>query len=192
MTQVLKNLDIAHQRSTAYHHQTVGSLEHTHNSLGAHIRAYAKTKADWDKWLPHFAFAYNTTVNSATSYSPFELLFGRLARRPSDLPGSNVTPPQHYDDYITKLQYALHRAYEDVRQKSVETKQIQLNKTKTGATNVFQVGDKVYLERGNRKKLDSVRPGPFQVTEIAHPNVTIARQGETQTVHASRITLVWM
>jgi hypothetical protein len=34
---------------------------------------------DWGKWLPFACFTYNTTPHSVTKYTPYEVLFGRIA-----------------------------------------------------------------------------------------------------------------
>lgn len=189
MAQILKNLGIEHRKSTAYHHQTVGSLEQTHGGMGAYLRTYAKEKVDWDIWLPHFSFAYNTTVNSATGYTPFELLFGRLCRRPSSLiSGEAPTPPADYDEYLVKLKYALHKSYEDVRKRTTRVKENRLKARNVGAKDELALGDRVFLEKGNRKKMDPVRTGPYIITDIsAYPNVSITRDGRTKVVHADRL-----
>ncbi len=40
---------------------------------------------DWDEFLETCTFAYNTSVQESTQYSPFELMFGRKATLPIDL-----------------------------------------------------------------------------------------------------------
>jgi hypothetical protein len=40
-----------------------------------------KHQDDWDDYLSHVAYAYNTTVNSQTGFSPFFMVYGREARQ---------------------------------------------------------------------------------------------------------------
>jgi len=40
---------------------------------------------DWDEHLQPLIFAYNTAEHRMTSYSPFELLYGRQPKIPIDL-----------------------------------------------------------------------------------------------------------
>ena len=51
-----------------------------------YIRAYAETYDDWDQLLPFAMFAYNTSVHEATKFTPFEVVFGKIARTPSSFP----------------------------------------------------------------------------------------------------------
>ena len=55
----------------------------------------------------------------------------------------------------------------------------------------IQLGDKVWLKREQRRKLDPVYSGPFTIIKIQHPNVIIQNQlsNEIQTVHKNRIVL---
>ena len=50
------------------------------------------------------------------------------------------------------------------------------------------IGDTVYLQKENRRKLDQVYTGPFKIIDINHPNVIIQDNfGHNQTVHKNRI-----
>ena len=72
---------------------------------------------EWEDHLRKVCFAYNTSVQATTGYSPYFLMFGREARLPVDLlyqtdPGRNeLTIPE----YVSKLRTTLTAAYEGVR-----------------------------------------------------------------------------
>ena len=53
-----------------------------------YIRAYAETYDDWDQLLPFAMFAYNTSVHEATKFTPFKIVFGKIARTISSFPDS--------------------------------------------------------------------------------------------------------
>ena len=42
----------------------------------------ARFYESWDEYLPAVIFAYNTSVNASTGYTPFELVFGRKPTYP--------------------------------------------------------------------------------------------------------------
>ena len=48
-----------------------------------HTMISTLTQDDWDIYLPTVQFMYNTTVSSATGYTPMLLMTGREARLPS-------------------------------------------------------------------------------------------------------------
>ena len=64
-----------------------------------YIRAYAETYDDWGQLLPFAMFAYNTSVHEATKFTPFEVVFGKIARTPS-----SFLDPEKLETYGTYLQ----------------------------------------------------------------------------------------
>lgn len=77
MEEVCKLLNIEKLSSTAYHHQTVGSLENAHNQLGSFLCIQCDNHPEhWSQWLPFWCFTCNNTVHSSTKYAPYELVFG--------------------------------------------------------------------------------------------------------------------
>ena len=60
--------------------------------------------------MPFAAYAYNTFEQSATGYTPFELVFGH----PSSLPSALRSEPSlqyNYDDYVSELKGRLQTAH---------------------------------------------------------------------------------
>ena len=72
--------------TSGYRPQSNGSLERSHAVLMDYVRAYAENYDDWDQLLPFAMFSYNTSVNSAITFTPFELVFGKIARTTSSFP----------------------------------------------------------------------------------------------------------
>ena len=72
--------------STVAHPQIDGQTEVVNRTLTTLLRAtIQKNLRQWEKCLPHVEFAYNRTVHSTTSYSPFEVVYGFNPLTPLDI-----------------------------------------------------------------------------------------------------------
>lgn len=61
-SEICKLLNIENVTSTAYHHQTLGTVERSHRTFNEYVRSYISVdKTDWDNWIEYFTFCYNTT-----------------------------------------------------------------------------------------------------------------------------------
>ena len=188
MAAVMEDVGITHVKSTAYHHQTVGSLENTHGGLGSFLRGFVQRHRAWEEWLPYFVFAFNTTVNVATGYTPYELLYGYQCRKPSALeteePAALTTS---YAEYHEKLRYALDTMYEEVSSSVALRKERKQEIESVVAKREVCVGDRVYVRNDGRKKMDPVCTGPYEVMGVQYPNVIIRRGNHEDAVHLDRI-----
>ena len=73
-------------RTTAYHAQCNGQVEHFHQMLFCMIGKLAHDKkAQWEQHLPELLQAYNSTQSAVTSYSPYYLMFRRCPHLPVDI-----------------------------------------------------------------------------------------------------------
>ena len=71
-------LEIKHNISTAYHHETVGAVERSHRVLNEYLRSFLNGHLnDWDTFAYYFQFLYNTTKHDGllNKYSPYEIVF---------------------------------------------------------------------------------------------------------------------
>ncbi|RDY10239.1 Tf2-9, partial [Mucuna pruriens] len=130
--------------STIAHPQTNGKTEVINRTLATLIRAIIqKNLKIWEKCLLHVEFAYNRTVHSMSSYSPFE---------------------------ITKFVKELHAKVRANIEKKNEQYSKQANKGCVKVT--FELGDWVWVhmrkERFPIQRNSKLKPrgdGPFQVLE---------------------------
>ena len=82
--------------STAYHPQTDGQTERTNQTLEAYLRSYINYKQDdWADFLPIAEFAYNNSVHSATTVSPFFANYGYHPRLTMALDTEVPSPEAH-------------------------------------------------------------------------------------------------
>lgn len=185
-----KLLKIQHLQSTAYHHESIGALENTHKVLGAYLRSYVSEKhTDWDTWLPYYVFCYNTSVHSETEYTPFELVYGRQCKLPSNVT-NQIDPIYNYEDYVIDLKHKLQTTHRDARQtllnKKVKRKHRYDSDFNTNAYS-FKEGSLVLLKNENRKKLDPVYIGPYEVISEKGVNCDINYKNKRVTVHKNRL-----
>lgn len=194
MKSVSKLFKLKHIQTTAYHPQSNGSLERSHQTLIQYLRHFInENQTDWDNWLPMATFAFNTTIHSSTKYTPYELVFGYLPR----LPTSITQPPEFhytYDDYIQDLKMKLNKSYEIAKQNIHESK--ETNKRyydKNASHEDYQIGDLVYLlnetsKPSTSKKLNPLYTGPYEIIEINSPvNLTLKIKRRNFKVHKNRI-----
>ena len=65
-----------HHIATAHHSQTNGLTERFKQTLQSALLKVV-TQSDWDYHLPAILFAYRTSIQKATKFSPFELMLCR-------------------------------------------------------------------------------------------------------------------
>ena len=86
--------------STAFHPQSLGSLERAHRVFVDYLKHYC-TKTDWDDWIRFGIFSYNTSVHEATGFTPHELVFGVKAIIPTEFARQEV--PRTFIEYLDQL-----------------------------------------------------------------------------------------
>ena len=103
--ELLHILRIRQLLTSTYHPASNGQLERSHGPLKDFIRCYSDRFSDWDKLVPFATFTYNTLVHSATNFTPFELVYGRIARFPLKIPTHEklLTYNVYLQDLISRL-----------------------------------------------------------------------------------------
>jgi hypothetical protein len=189
-------LDVRHQPSTAYHHQTAGQVERLVQPLSKMIGiALDGQHADWDLLLPMALYACRTARHSSTGYSPAELVYGRKLVAPLNvvlgmLPVNMEVP----DQYVRRLHDALFDKHETARDALHEAREQQASGYDAGrAMPTYKVGDAVYVREEEREnKLSPSWRGPMRVLrKIGAVNFEIADADDEsrskQVVHAARL-----
>lgn len=189
--QINELLKIDHKFSTAYHHETLGSLERNHRCLNEFLRGIVNSQYDdWDQWLPFYTFCYNTTPHSSHQYTPFELVYGKQPNYPSTLQNTvSIEPVYNIENYASELKFKIQTAAIKAREllELAKSKRISIQSEESYPIEV-KVTDKVWLKNENNRKLDPTYIGPFEVVDINHPNLKIRnRDGKLQTVHKNRV-----
>lgn len=150
-SQILRELSVKHQLSSAYHPESQGALERFHQTLKSMLRTFCvETGRDWDDGLPLVMFAVRETVQESLGFSPAELVFGHTVRGPLKLLReqlvSSSSPPISVLDYVSKTRERLHNACEMARANlAVKQKQMKRRFDKRSVSRSFQVGDLVLV-----------------------------------------------
>lgn len=184
---VCKLLKVSKINSTAYHHESIGSLENWHKHLGSYLRIQTKNQGiNWSTWIPYWCFAYNTSVHTSTKYTPYELVFGKCCRIPSNL-SEEVEPLYVYDDYPMELKYRLQKCNVEARNNLIACKLARKNKTDLNSNTItYSSSDYVLEKNENRNKLSEVFKGPYAVVRDLGVNVEIMKNGKPCIVHKNR------
>lgn len=189
--ELFKLLGIDHKFSTAYHHQTLGTIERNHRVLNEYLRAYLNENvSDWDEYLKYFTFCYNISNNSALNdkFSPYELIFAKKVNLPKQLFSETIDPLYNIDDYAKEIKYRLQITHNKAQKLLINNKlrnKIQYDK-KSRPLNL-SINDTVLLKNEPYDKLKSIYSGPFKVKHIDEGNATISNEISEKIVHKNRL-----
>lgn len=197
--QVCKLFKIDKINTTAYHPESNGALERTHKVLTEYLRCFCTEKqTQWNDWVPFAVFAYNTTPHTVTKFTPFELLFGRIANLPGELQKGKPGPLYNYEDLVQGLRFKLKASYEIARNNIVKAKENQKEQYDTRRANPIklEVGMQVLMQNesvklGTSKKLNCPWLGPYEITKVYdNNNIEISLgKNKTKRIHTNRVKL---
>ena len=117
-------------RITAYRASSNGVCERVHRSIhSVFAKTIAANQKNWCEMVPYVSYAYNIATHSATTYSPFFLMFGREAKTnlnnlleiPED--EGQATPESYAKDVTKKLAEAYDIVCEELNCKFDRAKQ---------------------------------------------------------------------
>lgn len=148
--QVMKQLDISHSYSSAYHPESQGALERFHQTLKSMLRTYClEYSNDWDEGVHLLLFAVREVVQESLGFSPAELVFAHTVRGPLKLLQEKWvghSEPQNLLDYVCNFREKLHRACE-LAKESMAVAQGKMKRwfDKDAQSRKFSPGDKVLV-----------------------------------------------
>lgn len=189
--QICKILKIKKINTSAYHPQA-NLVERSNREFKTYLRQYvAGNPRVWDQHLPYFMFEYNTTENSSTKYSPFELLYGRAARIPTSI--YKIKDERlSYDDYITELKSIFKNLHDKTKDNLLKSKEVRKQYYDKKAKEWQPMwGDLVLVHAnptGAGQKLQSYWRGPYEVIDLPSEQTTIIKNGSKfEQVHNNRL-----
>jgi len=201
ISDINKIFEIKKISTTPYHPQTNGQVERFNHTLKTMLSMYVNDKqTNWDEYLSFVVFAYNTSVNKSTNYSPFVLLYGREPLYPIDIRLNytfNYDTYENSDDYLNKLKQKLSYSTEIAKiflEKSKENNKIEYENRK-GKKLKLKEGDKVLVYTPNTKpglssKLTHHYIGPFQIIKkMSETNFLLKMKNKNQIINIDRLKL---
>ncbi|XP_053400898.1 uncharacterized protein LOC128557552 [Mercenaria mercenaria] len=159
-------------------------------------------KPDWKKHLPPLVYAYNCTRHESTKFSPFQLMFGRTPKLPTDSDfetAQDATTNKTTTEYVEQLQQRLQTSRELVNRFSNNSRQRQKKHyDKKAKASKIQVGDNVLVKilafEGRHKIADRFEEELYVVTEQPNPEIPVFevknRDGACRTLHRNNLLLV--
>jgi hypothetical protein len=161
MDVVMLQMNIKHVTTSPYHPQCNGLTERFNRTLCALLEKNGEYDDRWHEMLTAIIFAYRTSIQSSTGYSPFELLYGRKPSLSMHGNSSRVVGavPESFDKYVNKFldwrTKSILSAKENIQkaqaaQKKGHDKKVRFNRT-------FVLGDRVAY----RKEKKCEKQGKF-------------------------------
>ena len=154
------------------------------------IKIISEKDCEWDQWVEIAIFNYNTCIHEGTKHTPFEVVFGRLARSPSCEPlrEDDLLPTYqgYIKDLVTRLTGIRTIVYNNLVEAKIRSKGHYDKKINSAN---FKVGDYVFLLKGPKPgKFGDHYTGPHEILEVINKkNVKIQFKGSSKTVHANRL-----
>ena len=192
----LQLLGINHVRSSAYHAQSNGVVERFHGTIKPMIRkVIEKQPKQWHRYLPALLFAVRELPNASTTFSPFELMFGRSPRGPIDLlantwmGGKDAEEAKTVYQYVTDLKNHIYDACQTAHDEVDEARKTQkFYHDKKALGRKFKVGDQVLLLLATTaNKLTMQLKGPYEIVEVCKNDYKIDIQGSVRLYHANML-----
>ncbi|KII63528.1 Retrovirus-related Pol polyprotein [Thelohanellus kitauei] len=186
-------LGTQHTHTTAYHPMGNGLAERCNKTLKELLRHHLNIESnDWDLHLGEALFALRSTKNETTGYSPAMLCYGRELRLPIEC----MIQPQrsnhdcNYHIYVKRMADNINEIFSTAREHgTIMRNRFKINHDIKVFGKPYREGEKVFLKRKNRNKLDPIFDGPFIIIKSSHPVYTIEDLlgSDSQRVHFNRL-----
>lgn len=187
---VAKRLRLKKIKTTAYHPQSNASLERSHAVLAEYLKQYVDRDSEWDQCVDLAMFAYKTSKHESTGFTPYELVFGKESKLPSNQPLAEHEQLPTYHNYLKDLVTRLTGIRNLAHDNLVVTKQKSKRRYDEGVNpQTIKVGNFVYLQSGPKPhKLGDHYSGPHKVLQILpNNNIKILYKKRSMIIHADRL-----
>ncbi len=169
---VSKYFQIHKIQTAPYNPKCDGLTERFNNTLCKILAVYSNAnQTNWDLYLPLVMFAYRTSQHATTLYSPFELVYNRKPRLPSDLDNFDRFESSKFMDDIN---YGWVEAKRQIIEQAALNKKAYVWKYQTEPVE-YNVGDRIRLRQpetqiGLKKKLrNDIWSEPKVISKVISP-----------------------
>ncbi|UYV70247.1 K02A2.6-like [Cordylochernes scorpioides] len=200
--EVLKICNTLHKKTTSYHPQTNGQTERMNCTLADMMAMYIDERhQNWHEILPFVTFAYNSSIQDTTGYSPYFLIHGRepLTFLDSTFDMPELSKHKDYDEYVSNLLEII----EDAKVISTSRTIARQNKSKQLYDRAhrefkYAINDLVLIwtpirKVGRADKLQRRYVGPYQILRQTSPvnyeviEIAEGKKKKRQIVHVTRM-----
>ena len=198
MEEVNRLLSMKHLKTTAWHPQCNGLVERFNGTLKMILkRLCAECPKQWDRYLPAVLFAYRSSIQESSGFSPFELVFGRKVRGPMEILRAYWGKDEKEEvknvyKYVMDLKQRLQETCNIAQEELLKAQEIHKKRyDRSAQPKVLQVGQKVLLLLPTKaNKLLLQWRGPYTVLEKVSPvNYVIQMGSKKKTFHVNMLKL---
>lgn len=169
MKYIARRVGIKRILATTYHPQANGQVERMNQTLVNTLRKLTDKKPNlWDEYMATALFAYRTTQQSTTGYTPFQLLHGYEAVTPLTRNLKQIGTENELKRRLGQLVEVFSKrvqARENIRARQITQKKYYDRNLKEKP---YQPGEKVWIDKETlnmlrRKKTNLRLTGPFEI-----------------------------
>ena len=189
-TQYLKQLGIDHRRTTPARPQCNGKVERFNRTLKEILtKAINNQPTNWEDHIGDTLWAYRISINAATGYSPYYLLFGRQPRAPLTRLLKASTSICPFGNRLDDLSQAFAQAQVNTREGRIANRE---RLAKQANAKEIKVGDMVVLRVPEPVTFSSRWDPQWQVTRVSGLTLHIRNQvtGIKKVIHRDHTKLV--
>lgn len=200
MKEVNRLLSVKHLNTTAWHPQCNGLVERFNGTLKTILkRLCSECPKQWDRYLPAVLFAYRTSIQESSGFSPFELVFGRKVRGPMEILQAYWGREEEEEiknvyKYVVDLKQRLQETCDIAQEELLKAQEVnKKHYDKSAKPKVLEVGQKVLLLLPTKpNKLLLQWRGPYTVVEKMSPvNYMIQVGSKRKNFHVNMLKLYY-